>query len=104
MMVTPWPLRLAFEISRPAMDRLADRVAAGHGYGGPQWAGLFYIAASDVDAETGNVGLIIDPDPSGRSGFARAAPGVAWERYARPFRGQNFSDRLGGRWSYENED
>src|SRR5262249_53313702 len=29
MLLTPWPLRLAFLASRPAMERLADRVAAG---------------------------------------------------------------------------
>jgi hypothetical protein len=104
MILTLWPLRLAFEISRPAMDRLADLVAARHGYGGPQWAGMFYVAATDVDTDTGNVALIIDTNASGRSGFVRVGPGIAIDRNTPHLLGLIFNDHLGGRWSYQNED
>src|SRR5262249_18622047 len=56
MLMTHWPLRLAFLASRPAMERLADRVAARQAIAGPEWAGLFRVVGSDVDLKTGNVG------------------------------------------------
>ncbi len=78
MLLTPWPLRLAFLASARALDRLANRVAAGQGITSPEWAGLFRVVATAVDPSSGNVGLIIDRDPSGRSGFVRvgASPGA----------------------------
>jgi hypothetical protein len=71
MLFTFWPFRLAFLASRPAMDRMADRVDAGQAVTSPEWVGLFRVVGSAVDPFNGNVGLIIDPDPSGRSGFVR---------------------------------
>jgi hypothetical protein len=35
---------------------------------------VFVIVRSAVDAKTGNVGLITDANPSGRSGFERYGP------------------------------
>jgi len=61
MLLTLWPFRLAFLASRPAMDRLADRVDAGQAVTSPEWVGLFRVVGSAVDPSTGNVGLIIDP-------------------------------------------
>jgi hypothetical protein len=101
MLVTAWPLRLAFLASRPALDRLADRVAGGQAPGLPIWAGVFRVVGSVVDPVTGNVGLIIDPAPSGRSGFVRLARGG---RRGGPFYNLNFDLFLGDRWWYECED
>ena len=75
LLFTQSPLRLAFFASRPALDRLADRVAMGESPLYPVRAGFFLIVGSAVDPSNGNVGLIIDPDPSGRSGFVRLRPG-----------------------------
>jgi hypothetical protein len=71
MLFTQWPFRLAFLVSRPALERLADEVGAGAPLTSPRWAGVFVIVGSAVDAKTGNVGLITDPNPSGRTGFER---------------------------------
>ena len=100
-----WPLRLAFLVSRPALERLADRVAAGQRVTGAEWAGVFRVVGSAVDSATGNVGLIIDPNPSGRSGFVRvsvvqsmpAAP-------SGPFYNLDLGLQLRDRWWYESED
>jgi hypothetical protein len=104
MLCTPWPLLVAFQISRPILETIADRVATGRDYGRPQWAGLFYVVGSAVDPGTGNVGLIIGQDACGRSGFVRVGRGVPIEENSRPFVGLNFNDHLGGRWAYQNED
>jgi hypothetical protein len=102
MPLTHWPLRLAFLASRPAMDRLADRVAAGQPVAGPEWAGLFRVVGSAVDPASGNVGLITDLNPSGHSGFARSgAPGGP---PIGPFCNLWFDLRLDDRWWYECED
>jgi hypothetical protein len=106
MLVTFWPFRLAFLASRPAMDRLADRVGAGHAVTGPEWAGLFRVVSSVVDPSTGDVGLVVAPDPSGRCGFVRVelSPGVPVERSNGTFSNLNFDLQLSERWWYECED
>ena len=103
MVITLWPLRVAFSVSRPALERLADRVAAGQVLATSEWAGLIHVVGSAVDSATGNVGLIVDPDPSGRSGFVRLGPGVPPGQTAGPFFNQSVNS-LGGRWSYQEED
>jgi hypothetical protein len=100
MMITHWPLRLAFLISRPAMDRLAGRVAAGKAPKGPVWAGVYRVVGTDLDARTGNVGLIIDPDSSGRSGFVLVNSAM----FLGPFFNLNFNEHMVGRWRYQQED
>jgi hypothetical protein len=106
MLLTFWPLRLAFLASAPALDGLADRVAAGPGVTSPEWAGLFRVVATEVEPSNGNVGLIIDPDPSGRSGFVRggASPGLPVGRSGGPFYDLNLDMRLDDRWRYVCED
>ena len=88
------------------MEHLADRVESGQAVTSPEWAGLFRVVASAVDPSTGNVGLIIDADPSGRSGFVRASvgPGIPAARSDGPFYNLNFDLQLRGRWWYECED
>jgi hypothetical protein len=106
MLLTFWPLRLAFLASAPALDGLADRVAAGQRVTNPEWAGLFHVVGSAVEPSNGNVGLIIVPDPSGRSGFVRvgASPGLPVGRSGGPFYSLNLDIRLGDRWRYVCED
>ncbi len=106
MLLTHWPFHLAFLVSRPALDRLADRVAAGQAVTSPQWAGLFRVVGSAVEPSDGSVGLIIDPDPSGRSGFVRvgAGSGLTAGHSSAPFHNLNFDLPLRDRWWYECED
>jgi hypothetical protein len=106
MLFTQWPFHLAFLASKPALGRLADRVAAGHAPGRPVQAGLFMVVNSEVDPTTGNVGLVTDPDPSGRSGFVRISPTPSTSpgRVRGPFYNLNGDLPMGGRWRYQNED
>ena len=104
MLLSPWPLRLAFLLSRPALEGLADRVVAGKTIGRPEWAGLFLVVDAAVDSDTGNVGLITDPDRNGRSGFVRVGPAMPPEHRVGPFHNYNINLPLVGRWSYQNED
>jgi hypothetical protein len=103
MVITLWPLWLAFRVSQPALERLADRVANGQVLVTPEWAGLIRVVGSAVDSATGNVGLVVDPNPNGRSGFVRLGPGVPPGQTAGPFFNQSVNS-LGGRWSYQEED
>jgi len=64
------------------------------------------VVGSAVDPSTGNVGLIIDPDPSGRSGFVRVSigPRIPTARSNGPFYNLNFDLQLRERLWYECED
>jgi hypothetical protein len=106
MLVTFWPFRLAFLASRPAMERLADRVAAGRPVIGPEWAGVFRVVGSVVDPASGNVGLVTDLNPSGRSGFVRAGAVLRPPagRSSAPFVNLALDRRVSDLWSYVEED
>jgi hypothetical protein len=106
MLLTGWPLRLAFLVSTPAMDRLADRVAAGRGVAGPEWAGLFRVVGSAVEPSNGNVGLIVEQAPEGRSGFVRLCGGPIrpHESPRGPLYNLDFEIEMGGGWWYQSED
>ncbi len=65
------PLRLAFLASRPALDRLADRIERGEQVNLPERAGVYRIVASRRDPRTGEVLLLIDDRNYTQSGFAR---------------------------------
>ncbi len=106
ILFTHWPLHLAFLASKSALDRLADRVAAGQAPRRPVRAGLFMVVNSAVDPTSGNIGLITDPDPGGRSGFVRVTPGTSAlpSRASGPFYNLNGDLELGGGWRYQNED
>ncbi len=71
---TFWPLHLAFMAALPTMERLADQVASGKTVLFPRRAGVFVLSAAAVDPVSGDVGLMIDPNPSGPTGFVRARP------------------------------
>jgi hypothetical protein len=103
MIANLWPLRVAFLLSRPSLNAMADRVAAGHPVVGPEQAGLYEIVRSVFDPETGEVALFIDDDPAGRSGFLRL-PSHTRTTSSRPFTNLNFNEHLDERWRYQNED
>jgi hypothetical protein len=104
--LTVWPLRLVFLATAPALGRLAERVAAGQAVTYPVTVGPFRIAASAVDTASGNVGLMIDPDPNGPTAFVRGKgrPGGGPFRCYRPVRGDVLDIRLGNGWCYHVED
>jgi hypothetical protein len=61
MLFSSWPMKAAVLASRPALERLADRVAAGEKLSRPEWAGLFLVRKANRSTEgPGYVGLIID--------------------------------------------
>jgi len=100
---TLWPLHLAFLTARPTLERLADQVAAGQAASFPQRAGLFRVAGSAVDPISGNVGLMIDPNPSGPTGFVRVRRGTPRNRRG-PFGWDDLDVDLGWGWEYREED
>jgi hypothetical protein len=99
-LLTSWPLRAAFFISRPDLERLADQVTAGQAPTFPIWAGLFRIVDSATDPWTRNVALITDPNPSGRAGFVRSRPGTPHG----PFSSLFMEVSLSRTWAFEMED
>lgn len=100
---TLWPLHLAFLTARPTLERLADQVAAGQAVGFPQRVGLFRVAGSAVDPISGNVGLMIDPNANGPTGFVRVLPGTSPNRRG-PFGCDDLDVDLGWGWEYREED
>lgn len=100
---TLWPLYAAFLSARPALERLADQVAAGQTLSFPQQAGVFRIAGARVDAVSGNVGLMIDPDPGGPTGLVRVAGGPPPNRLG-PFGWDDLLVVLWHGWEYREED
>ncbi|MGO9471103.1 MAG: hypothetical protein ACLQIB_05890 [Isosphaeraceae bacterium] len=106
ILFTQWPFHLAFAASKPALNRLADRVAAGQAIRRPVRAGFFTVVSSAVDPASGNVGLITDPDPSGRSGFVRLSlhPNTSPGRVGGPFYNLNGDLQMGEGWRYQSED
>lgn len=102
---TAWPFQMTFLMTRPALESLADRVAAGGAVRTPLRVGPYQIAGTAFDPASGNVGLMIDTNPSGPSGFVR-------DRSSRnrpfgcfhPFRGDWYHLSLIGGWCYHEED
>jgi len=103
MTATYWPLNVAFLVSQPAMDRLADRIVAGESIRRPEWAGLYYVVGSVTQPNTRNVALLIDADRSGRSGFVRLEPDTSPCQNT-PLTNLNFDIQMVGGWWYQNED
>jgi hypothetical protein len=100
---TLWPLRVAFLTSRPALERLADQIAAGKTVVFPQHAGWFQINDAAVDPVSGNLGLMIEPDRSHPAGFVRLGPGPAAGPNV-PICGSDLHVGLGWQWSYRQDD
>ena len=104
--LTVWPFRLRFLTARSALERIADQIEAGQSVTFPQDAGLFSVVASRVDAQTGGVALLIDPNPNGPSGFVRHKDPLITGKYGcfRPIRGDWWHVGLGDGWCYHEED
>jgi hypothetical protein len=100
---TFWPLRVAFLAVKPALDRVADQVAAGQAGAFPQWVGPFRVARAAIDPGSGNVGLMIDPNSNGPTGLVRVRPGTPPDRRG-PFGGDDLLVDLGWGWEYREED
>ncbi len=97
----PWPLRLAFAASRPALERLADRVEGGDILRRPEWAGIYWVVAAEFDAKTGNLALIID-DSRNKSAFVRL-PSAASRETNGPLYFSFFDETMGGRGRYQSQ-
>lgn len=102
-LATLWPLHLAFFVIRPSLERLADRVEAGHALVPPALIGPFHLEGSGVD-RNGTVGLYTDSNPNGRSGFVRVHPEATGSRRFDPLIGTDTSLYLGHGWSYRQDD
>ncbi|MFN0060774.1 MAG: hypothetical protein ACKVX7_20150 [Planctomycetota bacterium] len=103
MLIHPWPLLIAFFVSAPALERLADEAVAGQPVVEPRWAGLFRIEQSQVDPKTQSVALITFDAPGGDSGLVRFTS-VARENYNHPLINLNFDIPLVRNWRYQSED
>jgi hypothetical protein len=102
-LLTFWPLHVAFLAAKPALDHVADQVSAGRTGGFPQWVGPFRVARAAVDPVSGNVGLMIDPNPNGPTGLVRVRPGVPPNRTG-PFGWDDLLVDLGWGWEYREAD
>jgi hypothetical protein len=72
VIVTQWPVRLAFVVSRPSLECLAERIESGQVVVQPQRAGLFLIRSAGI-RPGGVVYLWTDPDPGAPIGFVRCS-------------------------------
>jgi hypothetical protein len=79
---TDWPLRLAFLVSEPALNRLADQAATGKAQI-PAWAGVYRVTGLSVSRGV-SVSLVINPNPGSRTAFVRLAPDWLPERVFGP--------------------
>ena len=101
---TLWPLHLAFLAFRPSLEHLADRVEAGQMIVSPHWVGPFRLSESAVDSDLKAVGLFIDPNPGGRTGFVRVHSATPEERRFALLLGTDTNVKLGWGWSYCQDD
>ena len=95
VLMTHWPLRLAFYVSSPALNRLADRVEAGGTLSRPEWAGLYRIY-SVQPFTSGDLMLRVNPTKGQMAGFMRKsglAKGVGRESLY-------YGPEWGERWNY----
>jgi hypothetical protein len=69
----------------------------------PQQAGMFRVVGAATDPASGNVALIVDPNPTGPNGFVRARSGTPADP-TRPIVGSNLNIGLGDGWWYRDED
>ena len=93
---TYWPLRLAYGVSRGALERLAERVRAGERLALPVRAGIFRVRGAEISRH-GVVCLWTHPDPAGSTGF------VQCRRDDIPFNLGSLV-RLDDRWQFISED
>ncbi|MDZ4778827.1 MAG: hypothetical protein SGJ19_01075 [Planctomycetia bacterium] len=70
VLTTDWPLRARFQLSRRAIDALADRVQQGRSMTTPEYAGLFWIRVAEAN-RAGQPCLWIRLQPGGNTGLVR---------------------------------
>jgi hypothetical protein len=99
-----WPLHLAFLAFRSSLERLADRVESGQNIDSPHWVGPFRLAESATDPELKTVGLFIDPNPGGRTGFVRMHSDSPEMDHFTLLLGTDTNVNLGWGWSYRQDD
>ncbi len=71
---THWPLRLAYKVSRPSFDAMAQSLQSGVRFQGPMWVGLFKIEKAEVYEHNGKVCLWTYLHPNGSTGFTQCPP------------------------------
>jgi hypothetical protein len=101
---TVWPIRLAFLVLRPSLERLADQVETGHAIVSPRSIGPYQLSASGCDPDSKTVGLFIDPNPSGRTGFVRVHSEEHEMQSFGWLLGTDTNIELGWGWSYRQDD
>jgi hypothetical protein len=101
---TVWPLHLAFLAFRPSLERLANRVETGQPIVSPHWIGPFRLTESGVDSDLNTVGLFIDPNPGGRTGFVRVHSQTPERHRFALLVGTDTDVELGWGWSYRQDD
>ncbi len=70
VLTTDWPLRARFELSRTAVDTLADRVQQGEDVALPAYAGLFWVRSAEAN-RAGQPCLWTRLQPGGNTGLVR---------------------------------
>ncbi len=103
MVATEWPMWIAFLASRPALDRLADRIAASEVFNRPEWAGAYRVVGADRDPANGDIRLTIDAGSSGNTRFVRVQSPTSTPG-SRPQIVSLYPLSVDGRWWYEEED
>lgn len=85
------PLRIAFQLSRPAFNRLAADAVAGKPFAGPQWAGLYHVTKVTYDKDLGGpVFILLEDQNSGfyhemqpaRQNYGGLSLGGGWRIYS----------------------
>ena len=72
--LTHWPLRLAYKLSRPSFDAVAQSLQSGTTFQKPMRVGLFEIKKAEVYDLNGKICLWTDLNPSGKTGFTKCPP------------------------------
>lgn len=70
----------------------------------PHWIGPFRLAESAVDSDSKVVGLFIDPNPGGRTGFVRDHSESPEVDHFSILLGTDTNVDLGWGWSYRQDD
>ena len=78
ILFTSWPMKLSFAASTPALDRLAEQVAAGQTPSLPTRAGAYLIRAVETRPVSGGLAICLWTAPPERQhvGFVRSPAGV----------------------------
>jgi hypothetical protein len=76
ILVTQWPLRLTFALSRPALEQMAQSLRSGNKLQGPQRAGFFLIREASFKFYPDTVCLWIALEPNGNRGFIQGPSNV----------------------------